>query len=121
MIRRPPRSTLFPYTTLFRSDAAYLVGSRGTAWHALVLGLVVTASHTAGVYLLGAVTLYASRYIVPERLYPWLGVASGLTVAGLGIVLFLRRYRGGSRRHSHDHAHDDHHHAHGHQHHHPGA
>src|SRR5687768_18248015 len=25
MIRRPPRSTLFPYTTLFRSDAADLV------------------------------------------------------------------------------------------------
>src|SRR2546429_2762261 len=23
MIRRPPRSTLFPYTTLFRSDVAY--------------------------------------------------------------------------------------------------
>ena len=102
--------------------AAYLVGSRGTAWHALVLGLVVTASHTAGVYLLGAVTLYASRYIVPERLYPWLGVASGLTVAGLGIVLFLRRYGSASRSHGHDHAHDDHHHhAHGHQHHHPGA
>src|SRR3712207_7183626 len=29
MIRRPPRSTLFPYTTLFRSHAA--IGSR--AWH----------------------------------------------------------------------------------------
>src|SRR2546429_7123896 len=27
MIRRPPRSTLFPYTTLFRST-----GSLGTAW-----------------------------------------------------------------------------------------
>src|SRR3712207_6905510 len=26
MIRRPPRSTLFPYTTLFRSVAAELVG-----------------------------------------------------------------------------------------------
>src|SRR3712207_2824473 len=25
MIRRPPRSTLFPYTTLFRSSFAYLV------------------------------------------------------------------------------------------------
>src|SRR2546421_6136752 len=24
MIRRPPRSTLFPYTTLFRSDMAHL-------------------------------------------------------------------------------------------------
>ena len=120
--------------------AAYLVGSRGTAWHALVLGLVVTASHTAGVYLLGAVTLYASRYVVPERLYPWLGVASGLTVAGLGIVLILRRFGGASSRHGHDHgdpphhdshahaahehdqAHDDHHHhAHGHQHLRPGA
>src|SRR3712207_8780885 len=28
MIRRPPRSTLFPYTTLFRSDAARLAGAR---------------------------------------------------------------------------------------------
>src|SRR3712207_7897259 len=26
MIRRPPRSTLFPYTTLFRSDGALLAG-----------------------------------------------------------------------------------------------
>src|SRR5262249_50815059 len=54
--------------------AAYLVGSRGTARHAMLLGLIVTASHTMGVYLLGAVTLYASRYVVPERLYPRLGV-----------------------------------------------
>src|SRR3712207_9399641 len=29
MIRRPPRSTLFPYTTLFRSVAAALAGYRG--------------------------------------------------------------------------------------------
>src|SRR2546422_8471799 len=28
MIRRPPRSTLFPYTTLFRSVALYLAGNR---------------------------------------------------------------------------------------------
>jgi ABC-type nickel/cobalt efflux system permease component RcnA len=91
--------------------AAYLVGSRGTAWHALLLGLTVTASHTAGVYLLGAVTLYASRYVVPERLYPWLGVISGLTVAGLGCVLFLRRYAGQAHPHAHTHSH-----AHGHSH-----
>src|SRR2546430_9534060 len=30
MIRRPPRSTLFPYTTLFRSTPAMLVGATGT-------------------------------------------------------------------------------------------
>src|SRR3712207_7672862 len=29
MIRRPPRSTLFPYTTLFRSSVAPLLGSLG--------------------------------------------------------------------------------------------
>src|SRR5580704_19604066 len=61
--------------------AAYLVGSRGTARHAALLGIVVTAAHTAGVYLLGALTLYASRYIVPEQVYPWLGAISGLSVA----------------------------------------
>src|SRR5260221_9421131 len=33
MIRRPPRSTLFPYTTLFRSDVGILVApERGGHW-----------------------------------------------------------------------------------------
>jgi ABC-type nickel/cobalt efflux system permease component RcnA len=95
--------------------AAYLVGARGTAVHALLLGLIVTASHTAGVYLLGGVTLYASRYVVPERLYPWLGAFSGLVIAGLGIVLFLKRY-GGRADHPHVHGHTHAHHAHGHHH-----
>src|SRR5688572_32257804 len=31
MIRRPPRSTLFPYTTLFRSLARHLVGELSAA------------------------------------------------------------------------------------------
>src|SRR5256885_12935835 len=31
MIRRPPRSTLFPYTTLFRSGALVGVGARDRA------------------------------------------------------------------------------------------
>jgi ABC-type nickel/cobalt efflux system permease component RcnA len=81
--------------------AAYLVGSRGTARHAVLLGIVVTAAHTAGVYLLGVVTLYASRYIVPEQLYPWLGAISGLSVAGLGIFMFLRHLTGETGEHSH--------------------
>jgi nickel/cobalt exporter len=96
--------------------AAYLVGSRGTAWHALMLGLIVTVTHTAGVYLLGAVTLFASRYMLPERLYPWLGVTSGLIIAGLGFTLFLRRYAGASHSHAHEHAYgpvQEHRHAHG--------
>jgi ABC-type nickel/cobalt efflux system permease component RcnA len=81
--------------------AAYLVGSRGTARHAVLLGIVVTAAHTAGVYLLGIVTLYASRYIVPEQLYPWLGAISGLSVTALGGFIFLRHLTGESGEHSH--------------------
>jgi ABC-type nickel/cobalt efflux system permease component RcnA len=83
--------------------AAYLVGTRGTARDALYLGLIVTATHTAGVYLLGAATLYASHYVVPERLYPWMGVISGLIIAVLGGYLFLRRYAGETHTHSHVH------------------
>jgi nickel/cobalt exporter len=81
--------------------AAYLVGSRGTARHAVLLGVVVTAAHTAGVYLLGALTLYASKYVVPEQLYPWLGAISGVTVAGLGLFILLRNLTGESTEHSH--------------------
>jgi high-affinity nickel-transport protein len=81
--------------------AAYLVGSRGTARHAVLLGIVVTAAHTSGVYLLGTLTLYASRYIVPEQLYPWLGAISGLSVAALGIFIFLRHLTGETGEHSH--------------------
>src|SRR5215204_6306099 len=33
MIRRPPRSTLFPYTTLFRSAVGQLAGDQGDAEH----------------------------------------------------------------------------------------
>jgi len=72
--------------------AAYLVGSHGTARHAVLLGIIVTTSHTVSVYVLGIITLYASKWILPEQLYPWLGIGSGLLVAGLGFTLFIRRY-----------------------------
>src|SRR3989475_4539378 len=41
MIRRPPRSTLFPYTTLFRSEA-HIIGRPGTGVAAkdLILALI---------------------------------------------------------------------------------
>lgn len=81
--------------------AAYLVGSNGTARHALLLGTIVTISHTAGVYLLGFITLYAQKYILPDRIYPFLGVLSGILIAGTGCFLFLQRHLGGEFAHSH--------------------
>ena len=71
--------------------AAYLVGSRGTAKHAVFLGLVITVTHTIGVFALGLITLVASRWIMTEALYPWLGFASGILVAVIGGMLFHER------------------------------
>jgi len=85
--------------------AAYLVGSQGTAAHALLLGLIVTVTHTAGVYALGLITLYASKYIVPDQLYPWLGIASGLTIAFVGLYMLRSRLAGRYHSHRHDHYH----------------
>jgi nickel/cobalt exporter len=93
---------------------AYLVGTRGTWRHAVFLGLVVTATHTAGVYLLGAATLLASAWILPERLLPWLSAMSGLLVVAVGASLLRARLEVAL----HGHAQDGHHHRHDHAHHH---
>jgi nickel/cobalt transporter (NicO) family protein len=92
---------------------AYLVGARGTARHALFLGLVVTATHTIGVYLLGLVTLTASHYVVPERIFPWLSILSGMLVVGIGTSLAASRLRIARGGHDHGHGHHHHHHEHG--------
>ena len=80
------------------------MGSRGTAKHALLLGLVVTASHTIGVFLLGLVTLALSKAIVPEKLYPAIQFLSGLTIVVIGATLFARRL-GGQNAGDHGHSH----------------
>ena len=124
--------------------AAYLVGARSTPWHAVYLGFTVTATHTLVVFALGLITLFASHFILPDRLYPWLGLISGLIVVGLGATMAASRIRnlkkndnnrshhqhdGDSHVHSHDHGaqgrhpakghdHSHHHHDHGHSHNH---
>src|SRR5258708_14244272 len=37
MIRRPPRSTLFPYTTLFRSDSVTIDAANATKKHGVAV------------------------------------------------------------------------------------
>jgi nickel/cobalt transporter (NicO) family protein len=86
--------------------AAYLVGARGTARHAVALGLTVTVTHTAGVFALGVVTLALSAAVVPEDLYPWLNLAAGLLVAGVGAGVLRSRLRA---RRAHPHHHHHHH------------
>src|SRR5207247_5226626 len=81
--------------------AAYLVGRRGTPWHAAALGAIVTATHTIGVFALGLVTLALSAFIVPEQLYPWLNLVSGVLVVAIGATVFRSRFRHRGRTHDH--------------------
>jgi nickel/cobalt transporter (NicO) family protein len=73
--------------------AAYLIGTRGTARHAVWLGVTVTITHTIGVFALGLVTLALSQYILPEDLYPWLTLISGLMVVTIGAGVLRARFR----------------------------
>jgi nickel/cobalt exporter len=70
--------------------AAYLIGSQGSSRHAATLAITVAATHTFGVFLLGAVTLLAGEFLVPERVIEWLTVASGALVVLLGAGLVAR-------------------------------
>jgi nickel/cobalt exporter len=90
--------------------AAYLVGTRGTARHAVGLGLTVTVSHTLGVLALAGITLLAADLLPPDRLYPILGLASGGLVVAIGGSLLwsrlrtIRRERQAARAHELAHA-----------------
>jgi nickel/cobalt exporter len=100
--------------------AAYLVGTRGTVKDAVLLGIVVTITHTAGIYLLGFLCLWLTSRIRAEVVGQWLSLTSGLLVLGMGFWLFQRgllHYHGvralpghahgpGGHGHSHGHAHD---------------
>lgn len=103
--------------------AAYLVGSRGTVGQAVLLGIVVTITHTLSVFLLGIVCLFAFQYVLPDRVIPWLGFLSGLLVSAVGLGLLWSRATGRDflhghsheNGHSHSHSHDSGH-SHGHSH-----
>lgn len=103
---------------------AYLVGSRGTFRHAVFLGLTVTITHTLGVFALGLITIFASNFILPEKLMPFLSFVSGLLVFFIGVSLFKDRlfsalgwkndshHHGHAHAHDHTHSHEDHTHSH---------
>src|SRR3712207_8606902 len=69
MIRRPPRSTLFPYTTLFRSWRE----ARGLTIFCLTLGSLCL--------------LFAAGYRVPDRaIYALPGYLAYALLAGFGLL-----------------------------------
>jgi nickel/cobalt exporter len=77
--------------------AAYLVGTRGTPKHAAFLGFMVTFTHTVSVFFLGLVTLYLSRFVLPEKITPVLGAVSGISIVWIGASLLIKRIAGARR------------------------
>jgi nickel/cobalt exporter len=88
---------------------AYLIGKRGSAKDAALLGAIVTITHTIGVFALGLVTLGLSQWIVPDRLYPWIDLVAGVMVVAIGITVLRSRF---AHARAHHHGHEHHHHSH---------
>jgi nickel/cobalt transporter (NicO) family protein len=88
---------------------AYLMGERATPKHALFLATTTTITHTLGVFALGGIALFASQYILPQQLYPWLSLLSGIMVVIIGLHLLITRLRH-QRIHPHHHTVPENHH-----------
>ncbi|MCU0567395.1 MAG: sulfite exporter TauE/SafE family protein [Oculatellaceae cyanobacterium Prado106] len=97
---------------------AYLIGERATPKHALILAATTTLTHTLGVYALGLVALFATQYLLPEQISPWLSLGSGVMVIAIGINLFRDRLQNSTHSHSHSNSHS-HPHSHPHSRSHP--
>ena len=108
--------------------AAYLVGTRGSARHALGLGAAVSLSHTIGILVLAAVVVAATDVVAPDVVVRWAPVVAAISIVVIGGWMLageVRRRRSAGARHDHgpahpqDHAHPherDHDHGHGHTH-----
>ncbi len=96
---------------------AYLVGAGGRARTAVAVGGAVAVMHSASVLALGVVVMSATRVFAPERVYPWLGLASGVIALGLGVTLLVARLGAwGDHGAGHVHGPATHEHPHGHVH-----
>lgn len=103
--------------------AAYLVGQRGTVWHAIALGLISTLTHTWSVLVLaGIVHWFGLSPAARAWIQSSLPLLLGLMIVCFGFMLLLQRLTGradhihiggGHHHHHHGHVHD---HSHGHSH-----
>ena len=100
--------------------AAYLVGTRGTALHAVGLGLAVTVSHTLGILVLAALVVGAQGLLPPDVVVRGAPVVAAVTIVAIGGWMLLAELRRrlatrstatihGAHDHDHDGENHDHH------------
>ncbi len=107
--------------------AAYMLGTKGRAWDGVLLGLIVTFTHTFSVIILAIAAKVLAKNFSEAELHTWLGLVSSILILCVGIWMFKSRLSGKSG-HSHFHlfakkGHSHHHHVrdrdHQHDHHEP--
>jgi ABC-type nickel/cobalt efflux system permease component RcnA len=92
--------------------AAYLVGTRGTALHAVGLGLAVTVSHTLGILALAAVVVGAQGALPPDVVVRVAPVVAAITIVAIGGWMLVGEIRrrvvaaGPQPAADHEHGHD---------------
>jgi len=93
--------------------AAYLVGTRGTVWHAAGLGLSVTFSHTIGILVLAALVVGAQDVLAPDLVIRGAPFVAAISIVAIGgwmlLTEFRRRRTARSAAHAaldHDHGHE---------------
>lgn len=73
--------------------AAYLVGSRGTAVHAVGLGLSVAVSHTLGIFALAFIVVGAGSVLPPDVVYRVTPVIAGGSIVAIGGWMLFNEVR----------------------------
>src|SRR2546421_4576881 len=79
MIRRPPRSTLFPYTTLFRSMGLGPIESFAATWVVMMAAMMLPS----------AIPVVLEFARTAERRRGWQGAIGVLAVTYLGVWLIF--------------------------------
>src|SRR3989454_6705761 len=107
MIRRPPRSTLFPYTTLFRSIGSSAAALTGLQFVVIVLGAEARSVRVPELGAFGTPTVvhFCAVLLISAILsVPWRAIGSGglaLGARGVGGITYMvgviRRARGQKR------------------------
>ncbi|MGL4552352.1 MAG: nickel/cobalt transporter, partial [Gemmataceae bacterium] len=74
--------------------AAYLIGEKGTAWHAVVLGVVTTLTHTSSVLVIALALPLLFPGAPPKSVQAAIGLVGGALIAATGLWLLMQRLAG---------------------------
>jgi len=82
--------------------ASFVIATRGTVPQAVLLGLSAAASHSLLIWVLAAAALYFGNAYIGDDVEPWLQLASGIVIVGIGVAVTWRHQRALAAHHAPD-------------------